>query len=113
MATYSVYDIKIDNSYTMGVTTATVSSTYTQSLASGHTYVYNLSGNTTFGFSNATTANYNFLINAGTFSFSLSSGSNWKTVSATALGFTGSFAMSGIYDGTDMWVSTVKNYLSY
>jgi hypothetical protein len=53
------------------------------------------------------------MIKAGTYSFSLNSASNWQTVGATALGYTGSFVMSAIYDGSDMWVSTIRNYQSY
>lgn len=94
------------------VINSSVSGALTQSLTS-NTYIYTLTGNTTFAFTNPTYSTYNFLIKAGAYSFSLSSGSNWQSVGATALGWTGSFVMSAIYDGTDMWVSAVKNYSSY
>lgn len=94
------------------VINSAVTGTLTQSLTS-NTYIYTLTGDTTFAFSNPTYSTYNFLVKAGTYTFTLSSGSNWQTVGATALGFTGSFVMSCVYDGTDMWVSTVKNYSSY
>lgn len=89
-----------------------VTGTLTQSLTS-NTYIYTLTGNTTFNYTNPTYSTYNFLVKAGTFSFTLASAGAWQTVGATALGFTGSFIMSCIYDGTDMWVSTVKNYSGY
>ena len=94
------------------VINTSVTGTFTQSLTS-NTYVYTLTGDTTFGFTNPTYSTYNFLVKAGTYSFTLDSGSNWQTVGATALGFTGSFVMSCLYDGTDMWVSATKNYQSY
>jgi hypothetical protein len=90
-----------------------VSGTFTQSLSDANNYTYTLTGNTTFSYSNPTQSVYNFLVKAGTYSFTLDAASNWQTVGATALGFTGSFVMSAIYDGTDMWVSTVRNYQSY
>ena len=90
-----------------------VSGTFTQSLASSNNYAYTLTGNTTFNYSSATTSVYNFVIKAGTYSFTLGTPSNWQTVGATGLGFTGSFVMSAIYDGTDMWIATTKNYQSY
>jgi collagen type VII alpha len=92
---------------------AAVTGSFNQSLDASNNYAYTLTGNTTFAYSNATMSVYNFVIKAGTYSFTLDSASNWQTVGATALGFTGSFVMSAIYDGTDMWVSTVKNYQSY
>jgi LDH2 family malate/lactate/ureidoglycolate dehydrogenase len=106
------YSIGI-NSYTTNVSVSNITGTTAVSLSSTNTYAYTLTGNTTFGYVSATTSVYNFLIKAGTYSFSLDSAYAWQTVGATALGFTGSFVMSGIYDGTDMWISTIKNYLSY
>lgn len=90
--------------YQNTVTTATISGIYNQSLV-GHSYVYNLSANATFSFTNAKNATYNFLVNAGSFVFTLGTGS-FKTQGATALGYTGSFVMSGIYDGSRMWIAT-------
>lgn len=91
------------------IVTATVSGGIQQSLTGSHQYVYNLSGNATFSYTNPKVATYNFLVNAGTNTFTLVSGF-FKTEGATALGYTGSFAMSGMYDGSRMWISTVKNY---
>ena len=99
--------------YQTTIATNSISGSFTQSLTASNIYTYTLTGNTTFGYSNPQTTVYNFAIKAGTYSFSLSVDSNWQTVSGTALGITGSFIMSCIYDGTDMWVSTQKNYLSY
>ena len=101
------------NLYQTTVATNSITGAFTQSLTASNIYTYTLTGNTTFGYSNPQTTVYNFAIKAGTYSFSLSVASNWQTVGGTALGFTGSFIMSCIYDGTDMWVSTVKNYLFY
>ena len=112
MSTYSVYDIKIDRTYSGEVIAATISGAYTCDLSTSNNFALELSGGVTFSFSNAGKSTYNFLVKAGTHSFTLDSGANWQTVGATALGFTGSFVMSGIYDGTDMWISTVKNYNS-
>ena len=94
------------------IVNSSVSGTFTQSLTS-NTYIYTLSGNTTFNYTNATYSTYNFVVKAGTFSFTLNSAGAWQTVGATGLGFTGSFIMSAIYDGVDMWVSTVKNYSAF
>ena len=105
--------IKVPVYSTQVLTNTSVTGTLTQSLIDANNYAYTLTGNTTFGYSNATQSVYNFMIKAGTYSFSLNSASNWQTVGATALGFTGSFVMSAIYDGTDMWVSTIRNYQSY
>lgn len=91
------------------IVTATVSGGIQQSLTGSHQYVYNLSGNATFSYTNPKVATYNFLVNAGTNTFTLVSGF-FKTEGATALGYTGSFVMSGMYDGSRMWISTVKNY---
>lgn len=96
------------DTYAMNVTTATISGSYTQALDKQQ-YVYNLSGNTEFGYSSPNVSTYNFLVNAGTYSFTLTTG-QFKTVGATALSYTASFVMSGVYDGTRMWVSTVQNY---
>jgi hypothetical protein len=111
--TYSVYDIKIDRTYSGVVATNSISGTFTQSLATSNNYAYTLTGDTTFGFTDPQPSTYNFLIKAGTHTFTLSSDSNWQSVGATALGFTGSFVMSCLYDGTDMWVSATRNYQSY
>jgi hypothetical protein len=107
------YSIGLTFAYqTSPVINSSVSGTFTQSLIS-NTYIYTLTGNTTFNYSGGTYATYNFLVKAGTYSFTLGTPSNWLTPGATALGFTGSFVMSAIYDGTDMWIAATKNYLSY
>jgi collagen type VII alpha len=109
------YDAGINSPMFSGAVSAntSVSGSFTQSLANSNNFAYTLTGNTTFDYSNATQSVYNFVIKAGTYSFTLGTASNWQTVGATALGFTGSFIMSAIYDGTDMWVATTKNYQSY
>ncbi len=107
--TYSVNNIKLSK-YQINYATASISGTYTQSL-DYQQYIYNLTSNvTSFRYTNPNISTYNFLINAGTYSFTLGTGSYFKTVGATALGFTGSFVMSGNYDGSIMWISTIKNY---
>lgn len=94
------------------IVNSAVSGTFSQNLKS-NTYIYTLSGNTTFNYTNATYSTYNFVVKAGTFSFTLNSAGAWQTVGATGLGLTGSFIMSMIYDGVDMWVSSVKNYSAF
>jgi hypothetical protein len=108
------YSIGLDFYYQhQPVINTSVSGTFTQSVDASNSYFYTLTGNTSFRYTGATYSIYNFFIKAGTYSFSLDSASNWQTVGATALGFTGSFVMSCGYDGTDMWVSAIKNYQSY
>ena len=94
--------------YTINQTTATISGVYTQSLTQQQ-YIFNLSGNTTFGFSNPNISSYNFLFNCATYSLTLASGV-FKTPGATALAATGSIIISGVYDGSRMWISSVTNY---
>jgi hypothetical protein len=93
------------------VINSTVTGTFTQSLTS-NTYIYTLTGNTTFNYSNATYSVYNFIINAGTYSFNLATSSGFKTPDGANLGLTGSFVMSGIYNGTDMFIAVSENYIS-
>jgi len=107
------YSIGLTFAYqTSPLINSSVTGTFTQSLTS-NTYIYTITGDTIFNYDSATYATYNFLVKSGTYSFTLGSASNWQTPGATALGFTGSFVMSTIYDGTDMWVAATKNYLSY
>jgi hypothetical protein len=113
MSTYSVYNLQVDTVYNNIVSTASISGAYSQSLTASNTFVYTLTGNATFSYTNALPSVYNFIFKCGTYTLTLDSTANWQTVSATALGYTGSFIMSGIYDGTDMWISAVKNYASY
>jgi len=56
---------------------------------------------------------YNFFVKASSFSFNLNPSSNWLSVGATAISATGSFIMSMAYDGTDMWVASIKNFQSF
>jgi hypothetical protein len=93
------------------VINAAVTGTFTQSLTS-NTYIYTLTGDTVFDYSNATYSVYNFVVNAGTHSFDLATASNFKTPDGNNLGLTGSFIMSSIYDGTDMIVVSQENIIS-
>ena len=113
MSTYSVYNIKVDNELVSNLSsfytfTASISGTFTQSLDANN-YVYTLTGNTTFGYSNPRTSTYNFMINAGTNSFTLQSGL-FKTIGGTWSGLTGSFILSGVYDGSRMWIASTTKY---
>jgi hypothetical protein len=110
---YSVENIKIDKTYRGEVISATISGTPTIDLSQGNNHVLNLSGNVTaFDYSNAEKSTYNFIVNAGTFSFDLATSSNFKTPNGDNLGLTGSFIMSGIYDGSDMFIAVSENYIS-
>src|SRR5574343_85674 len=104
--------IKLTNNnideYEINYATASISGVYTQSL-SYHQYIYTLTGNTTFGVSGANIATYNFLFNCGTYTLTLNSGS-FKTSGATTIGATGSILVSGVYDGSRLWIATVNNY---
>jgi len=68
------------------MTNTSVTGTLTQSLIDANNYAYTLTGNTTFGYSNATQSVYNFMIKAGTYSFSLNSSSNYFGVSISRQG---------------------------
>ena len=92
---------------------SSVNGFFTQSLLSSNTYFYTLTGNATFSYSSATYSVYNFFVKGGTYSFNLNSASNWLSVGATAISATGSFIMSMAYDGTDMWVSSIKNFQAF
>lgn len=111
MPTYSALNINIEDQmvfrrYQNTVTTGTVSGAFTQSLTYSNSYVFNLSAGATFSYSNPAVSNYTFIVNAGTYVFNLSSASTFMTQGGTAVGLTGSFVLSGIYDGSKMWLST-------
>lgn len=111
MATYSILNVNIEDQmvfkrFQNTVTTGTVSGAFTQSLTYSNTYVFNLSAGATFSYSNAAVSNYTFIVNAGTNVFNLSAASTFMTQGGTAVGLTGSFVLSGIYDGSKMWLST-------
>jgi hypothetical protein len=110
--TYSVYDIKIDRTYSGEVIAATISGAYTCDLSTSNNFALNLSGGVTFSFSNAKKSTYNFVINAGANTFNLATSAGFKTPDGANLGLTGSFVMSGIYDGTDMFIAVSENYIS-
>ncbi len=116
MSTYSVSNIKTNDlhlhaTFHFTQATASISGSYTQSLLNQQ-YIYTLTGNTTFYYTNPNVSTYNFLINAGTFSFTLGTGSLFKTIGMTSIAGTGSFVMACAYDGSTMWVSAVKNYIT-
>ena len=102
--------IKLTNNnidlYEINYATASISGTYTQSLAY-HQYVYTLTGNTIFGITAAKIATYNFLFNCATYSLTLNTGS-FKSTGATTIGGTGSILMSGVYDGSRLWVANIN-----
>ena len=117
MATYSALNISIDDqiNFTRSqnpVYSANISGVVTQSLTFSNTYALTLTGNATFSISNAAMGSYNFLITAGTYTFTLGTGS-FKTQGATAVGLTGSFVLSGVYDGSRMWLATpASNFIN-
>jgi hypothetical protein len=112
MATYSVYDIKIDRTYSGELTSASISGAYTCDLSASNNFALTLTGNATFSFSGAKKSTYNFVINAGTHTFNLATSAGFKTPDGANLGLTGSFIMSGIYDGSNMFIAVSENYIS-
>ena len=107
---YSVETIKIDSLYTGDIITATISGTHTVDLSTSNIFVFNLSANTTLEFTDAKQSAYNFLVKAGTYSITLGTASNWLLPDGDNISATGSLVISGIYDGTDMWVASQENY---
>jgi hypothetical protein len=110
MSNYSVENIKIDRIYSGEIISATISGAYSVDLSTGNIFQFNLSGNTTLNYTNPEKSTFNFLIKGGTHSLTLGTASNWLTPDGDNLGLTGSFVVSGIYDGTDMWIASQENY---
>lgn len=113
MSNYSVKKIKIDDFYEGTYSTVnSITGNYNQDLSVSNSYIYNLSGNTTFTAATASPSVYNFVVNAGanTFSLGTASGITFATPDGSALGLTGSFVMSGLYDGSKMWITWVDGY---
>jgi hypothetical protein len=108
--TYSVENIKIDRLYSGDLVTGTISGSYSVDLSTGNNFQFNLSGNTTLNYTNPIKSTFNFLIKGGTHSLTLGTASNWLSADGDNLGLTGSFVISGIYDGTDMWISSQENF---
>ena len=108
--TYSVENIKIDSLYLGEVKTASISGAYAVDLSSGNNFVLTLTGATTLTYANPQKSTYNFLIKAGTYSITLGTASNWLLPDGDNISATGSLVISGIYDGTDMWVASQENY---
>jgi hypothetical protein len=111
-STYSVYNIKIDRIYSGEVQTASISGAYAVDLSTGNNFVFTLTGSTTLTYTNPSKSTYNILVKGGTHSIELGTGSNWLSSEGDAISATGSIVISGIYDGTDMWVAYSENYLS-
>lgn len=104
--TYSVNNINIDKTYTGELISITPSVAI--DLSQSNMYKLSLDAAYDLTFSNAATTTYNFIIEPNGFTFSLGTG-NFKVPEGTFEGATSSMLMSSIYDGTDMWVTSVKN----
>ena len=108
MSNYSVNNINIDNLYTGELIQATVSGAYSLDLSQSNLYKLNLSADTTLTYGTASNTAYNIIVEGGAFSLTL--GTGFQTVGATTIGATGSMIISGIYDGSDLWVASSENY---
>jgi hypothetical protein len=97
-----------------------VSGLVNQNLSGVSTTRLALTGNTSYNFGTASTnVPYFYMVEAGAYNFNLGTYSNYKLspsdfpiLGATGAGLSGSFTLSGLYDGNAMWIKSELGFFN-